>query len=75
MQHKVGELVYHPQTGLGYISEIVFNPERFDSEAARNFFKKYPVCVTWIRENEGHGKFAPDEINALKSNLKDKLEK
>jgi hypothetical protein len=71
MQHKVGELVYHHQSGLGWISEIVTNPEQFDSETARDFFRKYPVFVTWMREREGHGKFASDEINPLKRNLEE----
>lgn len=71
MKHKVGELVYHPQNGLGWISEIVFNPDEFSSQMARDFFKMYPVSVTWMREKEGHGKFAPDEINGLKRNLEE----
>jgi hypothetical protein len=71
MQHKIGDLVYHPQSGFGWISEIVTNPEIFDSGLAKEFFTKYPICVTWMREREGHGKFAPDEINPLKRNLEE----
>ena len=74
MKHKIGDLVYHPQSGLGWISEIVTNPENFDSETAKDFFRKYPIFVTWMREREiltGHGKFAPDEINPLKRNLEE----
>jgi len=71
MQHKIGDLVYHPQSGLGWISEIVTNPEKYDSEMARDFLTKYPIFVTWMRTKEGHGKFAPDEINPLKRNLEE----